>query len=299
MAKFCACVLPLVASMALAERLARTNSHQQSYLAADEMGGPDKEFDKFFESSAIQNKKCGCGDTKCLDHYKSALIETKQTAASSVLLQERSKTAKSVITLHWAGKNVLDMRECFLKRWTAMPVTPSNEFKIVGTLYDIMKDLGKRGDLTTSSTKSYINKPLNLCITRPMDKASDAFAAAFGGNWAGIGGVSTLITFAGALFAGESAALAHQVASNPSSFNLDAAVDAIIDQSKSSKLKKWWSRVTGNKMIAWLSLGSCGRAPLTIKFKVKKIGARYSATWSNGRALTAKHIAALIAAASR
>jgi hypothetical protein len=280
-------------------------------------GGPGDDIDEWLKFEDIEPASCGCDDTACLLGFEpqieqSAAAEDQETGAakagsliqqngpngsgnsSSLVQQKSSRTVKSVITLHWVGQ-VLDYRNCFMRLWTAMPVSPSAEFKIVGTKYDISKDLNKRPDLTTSSPSSYNNQPINLCITKPMGDAAKEYAKAFAGGFAGIGGFATLITGATSIFgAGEAATAIHGLASNPSAFNLDAALDALVENSKVSAIKRGWSRLTGDKTIAWLSLGSCGRAPITIEFKVINHGGRYSASWDDGRALTAKQIAALI-----
>jgi len=246
---------------------------------------------------------CGCGDTPCLQVYKPAgsLVQHEgldsSGKSSSLAQQKDSKTAKSksVITLYWVARPVIDYRNCFLSLWTAMPVSPSAEFKIVGTKYDISKDLLKRADLTTSSPSSYNNKPINLCITKPMGTAADEFRKAFAGAFAGVGGFSTLISAATSIFgAGEVATVVHAIASNPSAFNLDATVNVLAEKSKSRKFTEFWSKITGSKTIAWLTLGSCGMAPITVPFQVVKHGGRYSASWDTGEAVTASEFAALI-----
>ena len=80
-----------------------------------------------------------------------------------------------------------------------------------------------------------------------MEKATIAFIKAFGGNWSDIGGIATLFTLSAQIFgAGEAGTLLRDLASNPSDFNLDAAIDYVTDKKKSSKFKVWRSRITGN-----------------------------------------------------
>lgn len=308
------CIFPVLMATAVAVR--DSMSLEELSIAS---GGPDDEVDELLKSEGVVTSGCGCGDTACLSSYQpqslseqSAAVEEEETGAakadssvqqkgsnstgnpSSWIQQKGSRTAKSVITLHSVGQ-VLDYRNCFMSLWTAMPVAPSAEFKIVGTKYDISKDLEQRPDLTTSSPSSYNNKPINLCITKPMGSAAAEFRKAFAGNFAGIGGFGTLVMGASSIFgAGEAATAIHALCSNPSEFNFDAAVDSLVENSHVTAIKTYWSRLTGSKTIAWLSLGPCGRAPITVKFKVIEHGARYSASWDNGRVVTAKELAALI-----
>ena len=80
-----------------------------------------------------------------------------------------------------------------------------------------------------------------------MEKATIAFIKAFGGNWSDIGDIATLFTLSAQIFgAGEAATLLRDLVSNPSDFNLDAAIGYVTDKKKSSKFEVWRSRITGN-----------------------------------------------------
>lgn len=256
--------------------------------------GPAEDLEEWIDAKGLVTADDSCDDEAPAAAKTSLAQHTNlnSTGRSSSLAEQNSyKTMDSQITLHWMGPaGSTDYRPRFMSCWSSIPVGPSDEFKISGTLYDISKDLNERADLTTSSPPAYEGQAINLCIGKAMPKAADAYKKAFAGAFSEISGFTTLIAHATDIF-GAGGTVLHDLAGD-----LEAAVNAIVSDSSNSKVRQLLSKITGDKTVAWFTVSSMCKngAAIKVPFKVQAVGGRHSACWDTGRAVTAKEVAALI-----
>lgn len=102
---------------------------------------------------------------------------------------------------------------------------------------------GKQKDIVTWAL-TYRNKKITvekafgdqawIILRGKAAKVGEEFMKAYAGAAAGLGGASTLVTFAGARFLGPAASAFHDLASNPSDLNLDNLVGSCCSNAKVS-----------------------------------------------------------------